>query len=459
MIDQVRKHFDSIADNYDSYKRKNGYYHDQVTRFYCQIIPPDSRVLEVGCATGSLLAAVKPLYGFGMDISGNMIEAAKKKHPDLDLVKGDIWTLEPRQDFDYIILSNLLDYTEDLCLFFGRLREWAGDDTKILINNINPLWAPVIRLGAKLGLRTPDAPRNFVTLRDICNILEVADYDISEKGFRLALPVRIPLISKIINKIIPRVFVINNISFVQYAVCRKRQRLSKRDKLSCSVIVPCHNEEGNVEECVRRVPRVGAQTEILIVDDGSTDRTYDIARKMAKEIEGVRVVRIEKNLGKGNAVRTGFESAKGDVLMILDADMAVMPEDIPKFFNAIADGTAEFVNGTRMVYPMEKEAMKFANYIGNKMFGIMMSIIMGQRNTDTLCGTKALLKRHYRHIEMKDCKWGDFDLLYGAAKLRLKMAEMPVHYKKRISGKSKMKAFRHGLGMMQKCLSMLWELE
>jgi glycosyltransferase involved in cell wall biosynthesis len=158
-------------------------------------------------------------------------------------------------------------------------------------------------------------------------------------------------------------------------------------------------------------------------------------------------------------VRTGFEAAKGDVLMILDADMAVMPEDISKFFNAIADGTAEFVNGTRMVYPMEKEAMKFANYIGNKMFGIMMSIIMGQRNTDTLCGTKALLKRHYRHIEMKDCKWGDFDLLHGAAKLKLKMAEMPVHYKKRTSGKSKMKAFRHGLGMLKKCFAMLWELE
>lgn len=459
MIDQVKSHFDAVAAGYDSYKMKNRYYHEQIRNFYCQAIPHGSRVLEVGCASGDLLAASKPSYGMGIDISGNMIKLASKKHPDMHFEHGDIFSLEPRQDFDYIILSNLLDYVEDLYLFFSRLRSWSRDDTKIIINNINPLWAPAIRFAAKLGLRTPDAKRNFVTLRDVCNILEVSGYDVSEKGFRLAIPVWIPIISNVINKIVPRIYVINNMSFVQYAVCRKRQEAPKRDSLSCSVVIPCHNEEGNIKECVQRVPTVGKFTEILVVDDGSTDRTAEIAESIAKDRKDVRVIRLEKNLGKGNAVRTGFENAKGDVLIILDADMAVMPEDMPKFFNAIADGAAEFVNGTRMVYPMEKEAMKFLNYLGNKTFGIMMSIIIGQRNTDTLCGTKALLKRHYRHIDMKDCKWGDFDLLHGAARLRLKMVEMPVHYKKRTSGKSKMKAFRDGLGMMQKCFGMLWELE
>jgi SAM-dependent methyltransferase len=459
MKSETREHFDSIALRYDYFKTKNSYFHDRIKAFYCQAIPPGSRVLEVGCATGDLLAAVRPSYGLGLDISPRMVEIARKKYPHLDFAEGDISAAPARKDFDYIILSNLLDYVDDLYAFFSGLRDWTNDETKIIINNINPLWALVIRLGARLGLRTPDAKRNFVTLRDLLNILEVCDFDVSEKGFRLILPVYIPIISWFFNKLLPRIYVINNLSFVQYAVCHKRWRSSKRNEMSCSVVVPCHNEEGNVRECVSRVPRMGRFTEIIVVDDGSKDRTYEIAKKASSEVEGLKVIRLEKNRGKGSAVKTGFDNAKGDVIMILDADMAVMPEDLPKFFNAIADGAAEFVNGTRMVYPMEKEAMKFLNFLGNKLFGVMTSLILGQRNTDTLCGTKALLARHYAHIDMGDCKWGDFDLLHGAARLKLKMAEMPVHYRKRVSGKSKMKAFRDGFGMLGKCLSMLRELE
>jgi glycosyltransferase involved in cell wall biosynthesis len=274
----------------------------------------------------------------------------------------------------------------------------------------------------------------------------------------LAIPVYLAAISYLINKIIPRIYGIKNLSFMQYVVCRKRQDISKRDSMSCSIVVPCHNEEGNIEECVRRIPDVGTSTEILIVDDGSTDNTAGVAHRISRIDKRVAVIRIEKNLGKGNAVRAGFDRARGDILIILDADMSVMPEDIPKFFNAIADGAAEFVNGTRMVYPIEKQAMKFLNYLGNKMFGIITSIIMGQRNTDTLCGTKALLRKDYYHIGIKDCQWGDFDLLYGAARLRLKMLEMPVNYRRRIRGSSKMRVFKHGLGIMRSCWEMFWGL-
>ncbi len=457
--EEIRKHFDAVAAQYDTYKKRNKYYHTRVRKFYKEIIPERSRVLEVGCATGDLLAAVKPSYGLGIDISGKMIEEAKKKHTNLDFKQGKMRDLPPRNDFDFIILSNLLDYVEDIYDFFKRLKDWANDETRIILNNVNPLWAPVIRLGAKFWLRTPDARRNFVTLRDVCGLLETLDFDISEKGFRLIFPLYIPLFSNFVNKVLPRLYGINNLSAVQYAVCRKKQRGSKRNEMSCTVVIPCHNEEGNIEECVRRTPALGVFTEIIIVDDGSTDGTFQAAEKAREKDSRVRVIRIEGNRGKGNAVKTGFDNARGEILIILDADMAVSPEEVRKFFNAIADGKAEFVNGTRMIYPMEKEAMKFANYIGNKMFGILTSVIMCQRNTDTLCGTKAVRKRHYKHMEMNDCKWGDFDLLYGAARQKLKMVEMPVHYKKRTSGSSKMKALKHSFGMLQRCFAMFRNLE
>ena len=459
MDEQIRRCFDVMAKDGDIYRRNNWEYHDRIRRFYQQIIPRGSRVLEIGCARGDLIASVEPSYGLGIDISGNMVEEAKRKYPDLDFRQGEIEALPPRTDFDYIILSNLVDYIEDLYLFFYRLKDWTNDNTKIVITNFNPLWAPVVRMQAKLWLRVPEAQRNFVTLLDICNILDVLGYDVSESGYRLISPLYIPLVSFFLNKLVPRLYAINNLSSTQYVVCRRKQAASKRDALSCTVVVPCHNEEGNVEECVKRIPTVGRATEIIIVDDGSTDKTYDIAQRLSREDPRVRMIRFDKNRGKANAVKAGFDNATGDVLVILDADMAVMPEEIPKFFNTIADGRAEFVNGTRMVYPIEKEAMKFANYIGNKIFGIVLSVIVGQRNTDTLCGTKGLLKRHWQHIDMKGHGWGDFDLLYGAARLKLKMVEMPVRYKKRMSGRSKMKALRHGLGMLKICSDMFWALE
>lgn len=459
MMDEIRKHFDAIAKDYDYYKKKNGYYHTQIKKFYKQIIPEGSSVLEVGCATGDLLDYLKPSYGLGIDISRNMIEEAKRKHPGLDLVHGEISSIFARSDFDFIILSNLLDYIDDIYTFFVSLKRWMGEYTKLIINHNNPLWAPLIRIGAKFWLRTADAKRNFVTLRDACNLLEVLDFDISEKGFRLILPIYIPVVSHLVNKLFPRLYGINNFSSLQYIICRKRQLASKKKQLSCTVVIPCHNEEQNLVECVRRVSSPGSFTEIIIVDDGSIDNTFQIAKQISEQDPRVRAIRLEKNLGKGNAVKVGFDNARGDVLIILDADMTVAPEDIPKFFNTIADGAAEFVNGTRMIYPMEKKAMKFLNFFGNKMFGVITSIILGQRNTDVLCGTKALLKRHYKYIKIEDCKWGDFDLLYGAAKLKLKLVEMPVHYKKRVSGSSKMKAIKHGIGMIRSCFLMFWKLE
>ena len=194
------------------------------------------------------------------------------------------------------------------------------------------------------------------------------------------------------------------------------------------------------------------------MDDGSTDRTADIVKEIQKSKENVRLISYSPNKGKGNAVRTGFESAQGDILIILDADMSVLPEELTKFYNVLASHQAEFVNGTRMVYNMEFGAMKFLNYTGNKVFGIILSFVIGQRNTDTLCGTKAFYKADYLNFRMGKCPWGDFDLLFEAGKMKLKTVEIAVRYYPRLKGASKMKAFRHGVQLLKMCWHGFWYL-
>ena len=228
---------------------------------------------------------------------------------------------------------------------------------------------------------------------------------------------------------------------------------------SCSVIIPCHNEEESIAECVNRVPKMGRFTEIIVVDDGSTDRTKDVVQVLLSRYNNLRLISYSPNKGKGFAVRKGFEEARGEVLMILDADMAVSPEELPLFFSPIAKGEAEAVNGTRLIYPMEKGAMTSLRHFGNKIFALVFTWLMKGRVTDTLCGTKAILKRDYRRMQMGRCPWGDFDILIGIAKLNLKMKEVPVHYKRRRKGKSKMRIFKDGGVFLRMCWHGVKELK
>lgn len=218
-----------------------------------------------------------------------------------------------------------------------------------------------------------------------------------------------------------------------------------KQSYSCSVIIPCYNEAENIQEAVERVPQITEFTEIIVVDDGSIDDTAEIVTNLMADRDNLKLISYSPNRGKGPAVRAGFDAASGDVLMILDADMTVPPEHLQKFYNPIAEGRADFVNGTRFVASMEDKAMRKLNWFGNKMFALLFSWLLGQKLTDTLCGTKALLRSTYQNIDMNHCRWGDFDLLIGAAKLDLKVVEVPIAYKRRLAGESHMKPFKHGL--------------
>lgn len=223
-----------------------------------------------------------------------------------------------------------------------------------------------------------------------------------------------------------------------------------KSKLLVSVIVPCYNEEGNVAECVKRINKIKVIDEIIVVDDGSKDNTSKIAKALTKKYKKLRVISYTPNRRKGGAVKAGFEKAKGDILVILDADMTVRPEDLPKFIKPLQNNKADFVNGTRFKYKMQEGAMKGGNYYANIMMGIVFSLVLGKRVTDTLCGTKAFFNKDYVKVGIdKDDPWGDFSELFMVNKLNLRYVEAPVKYYARVAGESKMNFFRDGYKMLK----------
>jgi ubiquinone/menaquinone biosynthesis C-methylase UbiE len=452
----IRKHFDSIAGSFDKYEHRNHYYHSGIRKFCKSVIPENEKVLEIGCATGELLNYLRPKEGVGIDFSSNMIEVASKKYPHLKFHVMAAEQLSLKDKFDYVVMSNLFDYLEDIWVVLENVKKALSADGKVVITTVNPVWEPIFRIGQRLKLRTPDTARNFITNKDVVNLLQLHNFEILKEGLGMFIPKNIPIIAPLFNLIFPELSLLRQLCVLQYVVAKVKR---PKQALSCSVVIPCHNERDNIETCLRRIPKMGVFTEAIVVDDGSLDDTAaKVNPGLNKDIE-IKLISYKPNRGKGHAVKVGFDSARGDVLMILDADMAVIPEELPRFFRLFEEGFADFVNGTRVIYPMEQRAMPILNYIGNKIFSLILSRIIEQRVSDTLCGTKALFKRDYKKISMKDASWGDFDLLFGAAKLCLKIYEMPVHYKIRTAGKSKMKAFKHGWILFKVCWRGLRELK
>jgi SAM-dependent methyltransferase len=451
--ERLRNYFNSIAPDWEAWRAKNRFYHEQIKELVVGAIAPGHRVLDIGSGLGDVLAAVRPSEGVGLNVSERLTELAREKHPNLRFETFDADAVVLPDGFrpDYVVSVNLLDHSYDIYELFASLRDSVTERTLILVTTSNPLWSPLLKLGSRIGRRTPDSPRNYITNRDLASVLNIQGFDIVEAGFVLPVPERIPVLGSLLNMVLPDIPVLRYASSTQYLAARPRL---PRSRLSVSVIVPCHNEEGNVADCARRVPNMGARTEVIFVDDGSTDGTRSAALTAMEEDPRVRLIAYDTNRGKANAVRAGFDAARNDVLMILDADMSVAPEDLPKFLAPLEDGTAEFVNGTRLIYPMEGQAMPTLNFLGNKAFCFLVSWVLRQRVSDTLCGTKAFLRRDYESMPLSGReRWGDFDLLFGAAREKLRVLEVPIHYRERVAGESKMSTSRDGVLFLRACLA------
>jgi SAM-dependent methyltransferase len=445
-------HWDAVARRTDTWQGLGGYYHRRLTEIYRFLVPPDQRVIEIGCGRGDLLAVLKPSLGVGVDFSREMIVRAAQNHPELEFIQADAHDLGLNQQFDVIILSDLVNDLWDVQTVFEQVAQLTTPHTRIIINTYSRLWEPLLALAERLGLGMPTLYQNWLVVEDVVNLLNLAGFEAIRHWEEILWPLPIPLLANLANRYLVKLWPFKLLALTNFIVARPRaQKKPLAKEPSVSVIVPARNEAGNISQIFARTPEMGSETELVFIEGHSRDDTYAVIEQaIAAHPERRCKLLRQTGIGKGDAVRAGFDQASGDIVMILDADLTVPPEDLPRFYSALRTGQGEFVNGVRLVYPMEDQAMRFLNLLGNKFFSLAFSWLLGQPIKDTLCGTKALWKSDYDLIAANRAyfgdfdPFGDFDLIFGAVKLNLKIVDLPVRYRKRTYGQTNIHRWKHG---------------
>lgn len=448
--DERIAHWNQVALWMDGHHGLGGEYHRQLARIFQFLVPPGKRVLEVGSGQGDLLAALQPARGVGVDFAAEMVERAQRKYSSLEFIIADAHTLPLDEPFDFIILSDLVNELWDAQKVFQELARLCTPRTRLVLNFYNRLWEKPLAAARRLGLARPNLSQNWFTATDVGGLLALADFEVIRHREEILLPLRLPPVSMLVNRYLAKIWPLNLFDLTHFLVARPTKIL-QRPAPRVSVIVPARNEAGNIPAIFDRTPKLGSGTELIFVEGGSHDRTYEvIEREIATRPSQSYKLLKQAGKGKGDAVRLGFSHASGEILMILDSDLTVPPEDLPRFVDALMSGKADFANGSRLVYPMEKEAMRFFNLIGNKLFSLAFTWLLGQPIKDTLCGTKVLWREDYEEIAGNRQHFGDFDpfgdfdLLFGAARLNLKIIDVPIRYRDRAYGATNINRWSHG---------------
>jgi len=444
-------HWDAIARKKDSWRGMGRWYHQRLAEIYRFHIASNLSVLEIGCGGGKLLAALKPARAVGVDFSAEMIHRAKQKYPAIEFIHADAHDLSAiKEKFDIVILSDLINDLWDVQRVFEQIKLICTPRTRIIINFYSRLWQFPLSLAQKFGLATPNLYQNWLTREDIRSLLRLADFEPVQITQEILLP--LPL-GGIANRILVRLWPLHHLALSNFVIARPISERAKEPVVS--IIVPARNESGNIKAIFERTPKMGRETELVFVEGHSKDDTYAAIEREIASHRTPSLLLQQTGIGKADAVRLGFAKARGDVLMILDADLTVPPEDLPRFYEALVSGKGEFINGVRLVYPMEKEAMQTLNFFGNKFFNMAFSWLLGQPIKDTLCGTKVLWKTDYERIAANRSYFGDFDpfgdydLIFGAAKLNLKIVDLPIRYRERTYGSTNISRWKHGLLLLR----------
>ena len=362
---EIVKRFDDLAGKRQYWIERNRYYYDYQKRYFRFLISEGLSLLELGCGTGDLLNALKPKHGIGIDFSSEMVRIASEQYPDLEFRTADIEQLEGwGETFDAVIMADVVGHLMDIEETFRQLHTFCRPDTRIIISYYNFLWEPILKMGEVMKLKMPQQYQNWLSTDDICNLLSLADFQVVKTEFHLLIPKRIPWFSDFINKYFASLPGLRKLCLCQYIVARPIKKKEKRE-FSTTILIPCKNEKGNIEPAVKRIPSFGQHQEIIFVDGHSTDGTQEEINRIinAYPEKDIKFM-VQDGQGKGDAVRKGFDAAREEILMILDADLTVPPEDLPKFYMALAKDHGEFINGCRLVYPMEKQAMRILNFLG-----------------------------------------------------------------------------------------------
>jgi len=456
----IRDLADRIAPAFEKWRQRNDYFHVEDERYTAFLATGlGGKVLDLGCGNGDLLASLEPEIGLGIDFSEKTVEAARARHPDLEFKLGDVedplllTSLEG--PFDLVVLSDTIGELEDVQSTLLHLHALCHDETRIIIAYHSQYWGPFLKTAESMGLKRPSPPQNWLSSADIAALLDLAEFEIIMREWRQLIPLRLFGLGRVINRFIAPLPFIRKLCVRSYLVARST-RVEPMDNPSATVVIPCRNEKGNVEPAINRMPPFCDDIEVIFVEGGSSDGTWDeiervIASRPDLDIKALK----QPGKGKGDAVRAGFDAARGDILMIQDADLTASPEDLPKFYNALVARRGDFINGTRLVYPMDSEAMRFLNLVANNIFSLTFTWLLNQRFTDTLCGTKVLTRENYLKIAENRSyfgefdPFGDFDLILGAARLNMKVEEIPVRYRARQYGSTQISRFRHGLMLLR----------
>jgi SAM-dependent methyltransferase len=451
------QHWNEIADRNKERPTFSRYYHQRLSNVYRFLVFPGQLVLEIGCGKGGLLASLRPQLGVGVDFSLRMVQDAREQHPDLEFICADAHELPLSTPFDVIILSDLVNDVWDVQTTFEQIKHLSHKRTRIIINVYSHLWEQPLELINKLGLAHPTLHQNWLTVDDLNDLFTLTDFDMLRSWQEVLWPLSTPGLATLANRYLVKIWPFQYLALSNFVIARPHvQPETFESTPRVSVIVAARNESGNITDIFERTPEMGSGTELVFVEGHSRDNTYEAIEQAAAQYahRSSKLFR-QAGKGKGDAVRLGFHQATGDVLMILDADLTMPPEDLPRYYDALLTGKGEFINGVRLVYPMEEEAMRFFNLIGNKFFSLAFSWLLGQSIKDTLCGTKVLWRADYEMIAANRAyfgdfdPFGDFDLLFGAAKLNLKIIDLPIRYRQRTYGATNIQRWRHGVLLLK----------
>ncbi|MDJ0679179.1 MAG: bifunctional class I SAM-dependent methyltransferase/glycosyltransferase family 2 protein [Xenococcaceae cyanobacterium MO_167.B52] len=448
----------------EKWRKCNLYYYRDIEKFYQFLITPNSQILEVGSGMGDLLVCLNPKYGLGIDVNSQAIEIARQKFPELDFCLEDAEYFRSHQVFEYVLLANTVSYVKNIQRVLSNLHKVCKPSTRVILTFHNPAWEIILNLATLLRQRMPIHSLNWLCFEDIENLLNLEGFEVISHTKRMLFPKRFPLLSWLCNKILAPLPVFNNLCLTEHIVARIRPNNIDAQRniqnMTCSVIIPARNEAGNIEGCLTQMPKLGKHTEIIFIEGHSTDNTWEEIQRVQVKYDQQWDIKIAQQTGKGkgDAVREGFAMATGDILIILDSDLTVRPEDLVYFFQAVASSSCEFANGCRLIYPVSRKAMPWLNRIANRFFAWLLSYLLNTKIKDSLCGTKAISRKNYLRIAGNRSyfgefdPFGDFDLLFGAAKLGLQIKDIPVRYVPRTYGSSNIHHFKEGLILFKMCL-------
>jgi hypothetical protein len=427
------------------------YFYSILRKYLSLFILPQNSVVEVDPMTALLVGAMPQGKVTFRNVPQEIKLAVNFDNSQVIPVE-EVFDVEP----DYLVVSGLIHYERDIQALLTDLHKMCHQDTRLIITYYSGLWRPLANFASRIGLRRKTPELNWLAHEDILNLLELENFELIRLDSKVLLPIYIPFLSHFLNRYLAPLPLFRNLCFLNIAVARPLV-VNALDKIpSVSIVVPARNEAGNINKIVKRIPKMGLNDEIIFVEGNSTDDTWQVIQAMQERYGDEKRILIaqQDGKGKGDAVRKGFSLAKNEIFMILDADMTVPPEDLPKFYKAIKNGKGEFINGTRLVYPMEKKAMRFFNLIGNKFFAMSFSFVLGQRFKDTLCGTKVISRSNYLKLATNRSyfgdfdPFGDFDLIFGAARMCLKIIEVPIYYRERVYGETNISRWRHGVVLL-----------